>query len=155
MPQIILEKIKFFQDIRKRTSDLLEEIKSSDGYTIAIVIQKNFKKEGLNFVSESDFPLQLGINSYKKGHKIKSHFHQNREVVINSIQEVVYLKSGSAHVHLFDLNKKIVKSLKLSAGDLIFFINGGHGFDISEDTTIIEVKQGPYFGKDKDKELIE
>jgi hypothetical protein len=133
----------------------LEEIKSSDGSTIAIIVRKRFSKEGINFLSEAVFPLQLGINSYKKGHKIQSHFHQKREVVVNTVQEVIYFKSGSAQVTLYDLNKKLVKSLNLSAGDLIFFVDGGHGFELSEDTIIIEVKQGPYLGKDKDKELIE
>jgi hypothetical protein len=145
----------FYRVIGKRTSDHLEEIKSSDGSTIAIVVRKNFNKEGINFLSEGNFPLQLGINSYKKGYKIKGHFHQKREVVVNSIQEVIYFKSGRALVELYDLNKKLVTSISLSAGDLIFFVDGGHGFEMAEDTTFIEVKQGPYLGKDTDKELIE
>jgi hypothetical protein len=133
----------------------LQEIKSTDGATIAIVVKNSFRKEGLNFMSEDSFPLQVGVNSYKKGHKIKGHFHQKREFLVNNIQEVIYFKSGSALVKLYDLNRKLVKSLSLSAGDLIFFIDGGHGFEMSEDTTFIEIKQGPYLGKDKDKELIE
>jgi hypothetical protein len=133
----------------------LEEIKSSDGSTIAIVIRKNFNKEGINFLTEDSFPLQLGINSYKKGHKIKGHFHQKREVVVNNIQEVLYFKSGKALVELYDLDKKLVKSISLSKGDLIFFVDGGHGIEMSEDTTFIEVKQGPYLGRVKDKDFIE
>lgn len=133
----------------------MEEIKSSDGSTIAIVIRKSFSQEGINFLSEANFPFQLGVNSYKKDHKIKAHFHQKREFVINNIQEVIYFKSGSALVTLFDLNKNLVKSVSLSTGDLIFLVDGGHRFEMSEDTTFIEVKQGPYLGKEKDKELIE
>ena len=133
----------------------LEEIKSSDGSTIAIVVRNSFHKAGINFLSEDTFPFQLGVNSYKKGYTIQSHFHQKRKIVVNSIQEVIYFKSGSALVKLYDLNKKLVKSLSLSTGDLIFLIVGGHGFEMSEDTTFIEVKQGPYLGKDNDKELIE
>lgn len=132
----------------------MEEIKSSDGSTIAIVVAKNFNKDGINFLSEDSFPLQLGINSYKKGHKIKSHLHPKMKVAVSSFQEVIYLKSGRALVKLYDLDKKFLKSVSLSAGDLIFFVDGGHGFEMSEDTTFIEVKQGPYLGKDKDKELI-
>jgi hypothetical protein len=36
----------------------------------------------------------------------------------------------------------------------VIFLDGGHGFEVLEDTKLIEVKQGPYPGKDKDKELI-
>lgn len=133
----------------------MEEIKSSDGSIIAMVVRKSFNKKGNNFLSDGTFPFQLGVNSYKKGYKIKSHFHQKRAFVVNKIQEVLYFKSGGALVFLYDLNRKLVASVNLFAGDLIFFVDGGHGLEISEDTTIIEVKQGPYLGKDTDKELIE
>lgn len=53
----------------------MERIKSKDGKTIAIVVRKDFKKEGVNFISDPDFPLQLGISNYKKNEKIKAHFH--------------------------------------------------------------------------------
>lgn len=137
------------------TDDSLEEIKSDDGLTIAIIVRKDFSKEGVNFVSNNGYSLQLGINSYKTGHKIENHLHQNRQLAINDVQEVVYFKSGEALVSLFDKNKKFVQSLKLSAGDLIFFVNGGHGFEMVNDTVLIEVKQGPYFGKESDKVIIE
>lgn len=44
----------------------MENIKSTDGKTIAIVVRKDFKKNGVNFISDPDFPLQLGISNYKK-----------------------------------------------------------------------------------------
>ena len=132
----------------------MENIESKDGKTIAIIVRNDFKKNGVNFVSEPHFPLQLGINNYGKGDKIKPHIHLDRETTIKALQEIVYIKSGSAIVNLYD-SDKLFKSLKLSTGDLIFFVSGGHGLEMLEDTTIIEVKQGPYFGKNKDKVLIE
>ena len=133
----------------------MEEIKSDDGEIIAIVVKRDFEKEGVNFISKEDFPLQLGISSYMKGDTIKAHFHIEKEITINKIQEVVHIKSGRAMVNLYDINGKKFKSVELSDGDTIFFVDGGHGFEMLEDTKIIEVKQGPYFGKDKDKRMIE
>lgn len=133
----------------------MEEIKSDDRELIAIVVRKGFKKEGINFISKEDFPLQLGINSYKKNDKIKPHIHTKREIIVNKVQEVVYIETGKTIVNLYDLNRKKFKSIELSAGDLIFFVDGGHGFEMLEDTKIIEVKQGPYFGREKDKRVIE
>ncbi len=133
----------------------MEEIKASDGSTIAIIIRKDFSKEGMNFFSAKYFPLQVGVNSYKKGHVIKGHLHQKRQLTINSVQEVIYLKSGKASIKLYDQNKQFIKSVTMLAGDLVFFADGGHGFEMAEDTTVIEVKQGPYFGVGKDKEPIE
>ena len=133
----------------------MEEIKSDDGKIIAIVVKRDFEEDGVNFVSKRDFPLQLGISRYMKGEKIKAHFHIEKEIRINKIQEVVHIKSGRAMVNLYGLDGKKFKSVELSDGDTIFFVDGGHGFEMLEDTKIIEVKQGPYFGKDKDKRMIE
>ena len=133
----------------------MEEIKSDDGKIIAIVVRRDFEKDGVHFISKQDFPLQLGISSYKKGGKIKPHFHIEKEIRINKIQEVVHIKSGRTMVSLYDLNGKKFKSVELSDDDTILFVDGGHGFEMLENTKIIEVKQGPYFGKDKDKRMIE
>ena len=133
----------------------MEEIRSDDGKIIAIVTRRDFGKDGVNFVSKDDFPLQLGISGYRKGDTIKAHFHIEKEIMINKIQEVVHIESGRTRVNLYDLNGKKFKSVELSGDDTILFVDGGHGFEILEDTKIIEVKQGPYFGKDKDKRMIE
>ena len=132
----------------------LEEIKSNNGKIIAIVVEKDFNKDGINFISKEDFPLQLGVNNYRKGSIIKPHFHIEKEITINKIQEVIHIESGRIIVNLYDLNGKKIKSVELSTGDTIFLVDGGHGFEILEDTKIIEVKQGPYLGKDKDKRMI-
>ena len=133
----------------------MEEIRSDDGKIIAIVARRDFGKDGVNFVSKEDFPLQLGISSYRKGATIKAHFHIEKEIKINKIQEVVHIESGRTRVNLYDRNGKKLKSVELSDDDTILFVDGGHGFEILEDTKIIEVKRGPYFGKDKDKRVIE
>ena len=122
---------------------------------MAIVIKKDFKREGINFLTDDGFPLQLGINTYKKGDTIKTHVHQNRPITIDNVQEVILVKQGKAKVKLYDSQKAFLKSINLSAGDIIFFAGGGHGFEILDETTLIEVKQGPYLGKNLDKVIIE
>ena len=104
----------------------MEEIKSEDGKIIAIVVKRDFEKEGVNFISKQDFPLQLGISSYKQGATIKAHFHIEKEVLINKLQEVVHIKSGRTIVNLYDLNGKKFKSVELSGDDTILFVDGGH-----------------------------
>jgi hypothetical protein len=133
----------------------LEEIKSRDGSVIAIVVNKQFHKDGINFLSKRHYSLQLGINSYKQGDIIKPHIHLNREITLMDLQEVIYIKNGETLVNLYDSNRELIKSIKLCTGDLIFFVSGGHGFEMSEDTVFIEVKQGPYLGKNKDKVILE
>lgn len=133
----------------------MEEIRSSDGRLMAIIVRKNFERDGVSFISKEDFPLQLAVSNYKKGHIIKPHFHIGREIKINKIQEVVHVERGRAVVSLYDLDGRKIKSIDMSFGDTILFVEGGHGFDILEDTKITEVKQGPYLGKTIDKKTIE
>ena len=130
------------------------EIKSRDGKTVALMVRNEFNREGINFISENHYPLQVGINNYRKNEKIKPHSHINRKITINTAQEVIYIKNGKARLDLYDENNSKFQTLTLSTGDLVFFISGGHGFEILEDTTIIEVKQGPYNGRNQDKMMI-
>jgi hypothetical protein len=132
-----------------------EKIQSADGRTIAIIVRAGFEKDGTNFLSKEEYPLQLGISRYRKGDKIRPHRHIHKRTVIDKIQEIVHFESGRAIVNLYDLSGTKFKSIEFSIGDTIFFVDGGHGFTMLEDTKLMEVKQGPYFGKDKDKMMIE
>jgi hypothetical protein len=133
---------------------MIEKIKDNEGNDIAIIIRKGFENKGLNFISEENYPLQLGINFYSKGDKIKPHIHKERNITVNRVMEVVHVERGKVKVDLYDLSAKKIAVVELSEGDTILFVGGGHGFEILEDTKIIEVKQGPYLGKNADKEYI-
>ena len=47
----------------------------------------------------------------------------------------------------YDDNKNYLESKILNQGDVILLAYGGHGFEMLEDSEIIEVKQGPYAGE--------
>jgi hypothetical protein len=40
---------------------------------------------------------------------------------------------------------------ELGKGDMILLVSGAHGFEVLEPCQIVEVKQGPYLSKEKDK----
>jgi hypothetical protein len=42
--------------------------------------------------------------------------------------------------------RELVATRDLGPGDLALMVAGGHGFDVREDTVLLEVKQGPYAG---------
>ena len=55
-------------------------------------------------------------------------------------------------VTLFSESQKYLDEFILYEGDLAVFIYGGHGYEILEDNTkIIETKNGPFTGVEKDK----
>jgi len=133
----------------------MEEIKSGMGEVVALIIHSDDESDGVNFLSKEDYPLQLAVSLYDKGMSVMPHIHLRQDITINNIQEVVHIDRGKARVNLYDSEGNKITSRDLSGGDTIFLISGGHGLEILEDTKVIEVKQGPYLGKDRDKQMIE
>jgi len=125
------------------------------GETLALILREKFDKEGVNFVTAEDNPLQVGILKHPQGFKVKPHVHKASSKVINSVQEVLYIKYGKVTARFYDDNGENISSVILNPGDTILLISGGHGFDILEDCKIIEVKQGPYEGVEQDKHLLD
>ena len=131
-----------------------EEIKHNN-QLVAIILHSIYTSEKTTFFSPPDFSQQLGYIVYKKHGIIKAHFHREIRRKITLTQEVLIIKKGRLVINFYTTNKKYITSRRLRAGDTIFLCSGGHGLKMLEDTEIIEVKQGPYSGKDNDKVLFE
>ena len=58
------------------------------------------------------------------------------------------MRKGKVKVNFYDLEKEYVFSEIIGQDDFILLCAGGHGFEIIEDTCMIEVKQGPFMGED-------
>ena len=130
------------------------EVIEYNGEIIAIVVRKDYNPEGVSFVTSRDSPLQLGIFCHKRNSEIKPHIHKEVERVIEKTLEVLHIEYGYVSVDLYSSDGKKIKTITLNSGDTIMFINGGHGIKILEDSKIIEIKQGPYYGVEIDKEYI-
>ncbi len=133
---------------------MLEYIKGKDELLLAIIIRQGFSDKGVNFVTSPENYLQLGILNHKEGSIIKPHRHKEMPRTINYTQEVLHIEYGKVGA-VFYQNGQVIKKVLLFRGDTIILLAGGHGFNILEDTKMIEVKQGPYSSQAEDKELIE
>lgn len=131
-----------------------EEIKH-DGKIIAMILRADFNSEGIEFFSPADFSQQLGFLPHKKGKIIPAHFHKKVQREINLTQEVLFIRKGKLRVNLYTREKTFITARELTTGDVVFLCSGGHGFELLEDTEMIEVKQGPYSGKEGDKVIFE
>ncbi|MFO7180195.1 MAG: hypothetical protein DIU78_015960 [Pseudomonadota bacterium] len=109
--------------------------------------------EKYNFLTQSTEPLQLGVNFYKAGETIANHAHLPREIRIDKVQEFIVISEGRVRLTLYDEQRRQVAQTEMGRGDVVLLTGGGHGFEILEDTKIVEVKQGPYDGRVKDKVL--
>lgn len=124
----------------------IEYIKNLD-QTIAIIIRATYSAEGIRFLTAEQFSQQLAYMKRPVGHKITPHVHNpvRRDVVYT--QEVLFIRSGKLRVDFYTESRFYLESTTLSAGDVLMLVAGGHGFEMLEDTEIIEVKQGPYCGE--------
>ncbi|SKB93647.1 cupin domain-containing protein [Daejeonella lutea] len=124
------------------------------GRELAIILRASFKTEGIEFFTPSDFSQQLGYMNRPEGYVIPPHVHNPVAREVQYTKEVLFIKSGKVRVDFYDDNQNYLESHVLSTGDVILLAFGGHGFEMLEETEMIEVKQGPYAG-DGDKTRFE
>jgi len=117
---------------------------------IALIIRADFDEPGIHFFTPDSFSQQVAYMKHPKGKKIYPHVHAlvSRQVLYT--QEVLYVKKGRMKVNLYSSKRELVTSRILERGDLILLCGGGHSFEMLEETSMIEIKQGPYAG-DNDK----
>ncbi|HEY4104876.1 MAG TPA: hypothetical protein VGM44_13345 [Polyangiaceae bacterium] len=129
------------------------ELVEHAGKAYALVLRANATSDQkYNFLTDPRGPLQLGMNFYQKGETIKAHYHLPRSIETEQIQEFLLVGAGRARLTLYDEHDQSrFSDLQLETGDMVLLLAGGHGLEIQEDTKIVEVKQGPYDGKVKDK----
>ncbi len=121
------------------------------GEMIAIILRNEFESEEINFFTPNNFSQQLGYLPHKKGERIKAHRHIYNRREVHFTQEALFIRKGKVKVNLYNGQKSFICSEILMQGDIILLCGGGHGFEMLEDSVMIELKQGPYTGE-SDKE---
>ena len=124
---------------------------------LAIVVKNTYSDKGINFLTPEELTLQFGIHNRESKEQSKPHKHFIiPELFDTPILEVFHIVKGKVKVTFFDDKANVLNSVILETGDSL--INTGvntHSVDYLEKTKMIEVKQGPYRGKEQDKEKSE
>lgn len=90
----------------------------------------------------------------------KCHFRSHQHIYKDGKPQVITQESwvvmnGRVMAILYDLDGEIISWPELNHGDILITLNGGHGFEVLQDNTIVyEFKTGPYEGQEKDKVFI-
>lgn len=130
----------------------VREVKDGDVVLARHVPAEVAWKEGLNFFSTDDEFIQFGVWGYQSGKELKAHKHNEVMREVRWTQEVVYVRRGRIRANVYDLKDQYITSIEVCKGDIIALLRGGHGYDILEDgTQVLEVKNGPYVGPDRDR----
>ena len=127
---------------------------SKEGILYGLIVYGDTLESGLQFYTEDKSFLQVGSWKYEKGKILSPHAHRISERKSNLTQEFVYVKKGSIEIEVYDRNDEIIAREVLNGGDFIILFGGGHGYKILRDSEVIEVKNGPYPGIEKDKRVI-
>ncbi len=135
-------------------ADGILTIKGEKEEVLAMIIRNNYSCNGINFITPNDYSQQLAYMHHEKGHVIIPHVHNEVKREIFYTKEVLVIKEGKIRCDFYSDEKKYLKSVILSSGDIILLVSGGHGFTCIEETTMVEIKQGPYAG-DGDKTRFE
>ena len=125
---------------------MIEEIKNNDRL-LSIIVRADFKSTGIEFFTPSEFSQQLGYMKRNSGYVIEPHVHNPVSRDVEYTKEVLIIRSGKVRVDFYDEGREYLESRKLYPGDIVLLAYGGHGFEMLEDSEIIEVKQGPYAGE--------
>ena len=117
---------------------------------LAIIVRRDFHKEGIHFFTSNDLSQQLAYMSHPTGKEIQPHVHKKVQREVQFTQETLFIRKGKLKVDFYSDDQEYLESRMLESGDVILLIKGGHGFEVLEDLEMFEVKQGPYAG-DEDK----
>jgi hypothetical protein len=135
---------------------MVEQIKDENGIIICHIIRGNYSPATTEFFTPDNYSQQLGIIKYPEGGAIKPHFHNKLAREVFFTQEVLVIRKGKVKVNLYNNQSlSFLTSVVLNSGDTILLASGGHGFEMLEDTEMLEIKQGPYSGVTNDKTNIQ
>ena len=117
------------------------------GNVLALIIKNEFDCSGIEFFTPDDYSQQVAYMHHDKDHVIAPHIHNTVRREIFYTKEVLFIKSGKLRCDFYSSDLEYIKSVIISTGDLILLVSGGHGFKCLEETSMIEVKQGPFAGQ--------
>ncbi len=125
-----------------------------DSVHVATLVKPTETPKGLNFVTDDEKYLQLGIWNYEKGKDLDLHFHNEFERKGYRTNEFVFVLKGEIECNLYTEEGEFIESVIVKTNEGILQHNHAHEYKILKDSIILESKNGPYMGVEKDKTVI-
>ena len=121
----------------------------------ATVLRPLLVPEGLSFFTSDDQFIQVGSWNYKKDKVLDLHYHLEFPRTSYKTNESVYVVKGKILCKLFKETGEFLTEIFISENEMITQFNGAHEYTILEGSIAVEIKNGPYFGPEKDRKRIE
>ena len=123
------------------------------GALVALLVRASPVPAATEFYTPEDAELQVGRVVHSADDVVAPHRHEASVRTVSGCTEVLNVQRGRMIVDLYTKEGVIHDSLQLGDGDTLIILGAGHGVRFLEDTTLLEVKQGPYT-RSLDKELL-
>jgi hypothetical protein len=120
-----------------------------EGRVFAYVMRDTPGEKKTTFLTPDEAIQQVGFVVHPAGAEVKRHYHLPLERSIVGTPEVLVVRQGRCEMDVYDHEQQLVCTRELATGDIMVMVGGGHGFRMVEDTVLLEVKQGPYYGPDE------
>lgn len=99
--------------------------------------------------------LQASAKILSKGENFPPHKHNYLKRETTTTQESWVIIEGKILAFFYDIDDSLMGTYELTKGDMAIVYKAGHSFNVIEDNTVLyEFKNGPYYGKTKDKTMI-
>jgi hypothetical protein len=105
-----------------------------------------------HFLTDPPAPVQVAVMTHPAGHVVEPHAHHARlRTVVSPTQEVLVVTRGRAALTVYNSRGDRVGRYLLGVLDLAILFAGGHRLDALDALELLEIKQGPYLGREQDK----
>lgn len=105
------------------------------------------------FYTDGNDTLQVGSLFFGEGSNVPAHTHKSRETPHNPM-EIIIVVRGLVEAEVYDAEGELAYQFVMGKNDMLIQKHGGHGFKFMKNTTLLEIKNGPYQGREYDKVLI-
>ena len=122
-----------------------------NGQPLCYIIRAELQPDKTTFLTPPEFKQQVGFVVYGQGGEVTRHVHLALQRHLVGTSEVLVLRKGRCLIDVYNDDKQLVATRELFAGDLMLMVGGGHGFRMLEDTTFLEIKQGPYLNCEEEE----
>jgi len=131
------------------------EVIEKDGIVYAEIIWASARVNQTSFFSPAESSFQFGLLAHKAGFLEPPHYHKPVTRTINDLQQMFLVQRGKVAVLLYSDDRKLLSEVILNPGDAIVLVHGIHAIRVIEDMQCISVKQGPFYGTENDKIIVE
>jgi hypothetical protein len=131
------------------------EVVEQGGTTYAEIIWADTRAERTTFFSPAESSFQFGLIAHEAGYREEPHYHKAVTRRIDDLQQMFVVQRGLVDVQLYTDDRRLFRVVRLGPGDAIVLVHGIHAITVVEDFQALSVKQGPFFGDEEDKVVVE